>query len=760
MTGVPKASATFQQQVRPYLGYSALLALVAVAYLFIRAYGNTLIAAPALTSGSDTIGPQVHVNDFLHLLLALTLVIAAARGLGALFRTVNQPAVVGEMVAGILLGPSLLGHFAPGLSAYILPHSVAPLLNVISQVGVILYMFLVGLELDVSSLRTRAHATITISHASIVLPFLLGAGLALLLYPLLSNSGVSFTAFSLFLGVSMSVTAFPVLARILTDRGIHRTKMGTLTLACAAIDDVSAWCLLAFVVSVTQSHARHALPTLLMAAGYIAAMLLIVKPLVMRLTKFIDVKGRLSQSVLAFVLLAILLSSLATESIGIHAIFGAFILGAIIPHASLLAKDLAGKLEDFVIVFLLPAFFAYTGLRTQIGLVSGPRDWLLCALIIAIASLGKFGGSAVAARLNGLTWRDASVLGVLMNTRGLMELIVLNIGLELHVISPVLFAMLVLMALATTIATTPILHFIMPRGKLEEEANALTAASTPAAQTTERAGTLIPISNVAGIERLLDLALRLTPPDAPPPRVLALVRGTETGVNLMDPAELKPSRSPLLAAALDVAWSRGKVITPKAIWTRDAATEIVEAAENAQVRWLMLESRRSILGRYPRRSVVTRVLNLSAALPINVAVLLQAPEAVDDRVTCLVRMGEDAKSVMEMACKLAEGEMVRVLQVVSAVGRESGSVEQWVVGSGLPRSARFEWRKIAATSGNQLIESLAEGTVVIGKDVLDEWQLGYEQLAEKRRIIVVQAAGYARRETSTAQMSLQAAAAV
>jgi K+:H+ antiporter len=750
---------TFAQRAKPYLTYGGLLVLVAIAYLFIRAYGDTLAAPPALTAAADTGAPQIHVNDFLHVLLALVLVIASARGLGALFRTVKQPAVVGEMIAGILLGPSLLGHFAPGFSAYILPHSIAPLLNVISQVGVILYMFLVGLEMDLSCLKTRAHATIIISHSSIVAPFLLGASLALLLYPRLASSDVSFTAFSLFLGASMSVTAFPVLARILTDRGIQRTKMGTLTLACAAIDDVSAWCLLAFVVSVTQSHAGHAVPTLLMAASYIAVMLMIVRPLVIRLTNVIDSKGRLTQGILAFVLLAILLSSLTTESIGIHAIFGAFVLGAIIPHKSMLAKELTAKLEDFVIVFLLPAFFAYTGLRTQIGLVSGPGQWFFCALIILVASVGKFGGSALAARFSGLSWRDASAIGVLMNTRGLMELIVLNIGLELHVISPTLFAMLVLMALATTVATTPILHFIMPQRKLEEEASAIAAASRLAAQTSERTGTLIPISNPAGIATLLDLALKLTPPDGPPPRVLALVRGGGTGLRLPETVDLKPSLSPLLAAALDAAWSRGRVITPQAIWTTDAAAEIVHAAEDAQVRWLLLESRRSILGRYPRGSLVSRVLMLTRALPISVAVLLQSFETIAGPITCLIKAGSDARSALEMAAQIAGHEKVRVLFARPQFETESGAHDQAETELARALPACFESSTVVAAVGNQLVESLPKGLVIVGKDVVDGWQLGFDQLTNGRNIILVQGAGAQASEPSVNQLQMQIATA-
>ncbi len=453
-------------RVRSLLPYAYMVVGGAVLYLLIRLFGNTLTppAAPSKARPFST----VHVNDFLHVLLALALVIATARSLGALFKFIQQPPVIGEMIAGILLGPSLLGQIAPAASAYILPQSIAPLLNVISQFGVILYMFLVGLDLDPSILRGKAHSTIAISHASIVAPFLLGASLSLLLYTRFSNSNVTFTSFSLFIGVSMSVTAFPVLARILTDRGINKTKLGSLTLTCAAVDDVSAWCLLALVVGVTQARAGRALYTVAFAVVYVLFMSFVMRTVAVRVTRRFNRRGSLTQGALAIVLLLILLSSLATESIGIHAIFGAFALGAIIPHDSGIAGDLKAKLEDFTIVFLLPAFFAFTGLRTQIGLLNGPQAWFFCGLIIAVASLGKFGGSAIAARMSGLSWRESSALGILMNTRGLMELIVLNIGLDLGVIAPQLFAMLVLMALVTTMATTPILGMTIGKRELEE----------------------------------------------------------------------------------------------------------------------------------------------------------------------------------------------------------------------------------------------------------------------------------------------------
>jgi Kef-type K+ transport system membrane component KefB len=317
-------------------------------------------------------------------------------------------------------------------------------------------MFLVGLELNAGLIRSRAHATVAISHASIVVPFLLGSILALWLYPRFGTADVPFTSFALFMGVAMSITAFPVLARILTDRNMESTELGVVALSCAAIDDVTAWCLLAFVVGVAQSEVNGAVQTTLLAVAYIAIMLVVVRPLAVRfLGHDADHPPR---RMAVWVLVGLLFSAMTAEWIGIHAIFGAFLLGAIIPHDSDVARDFTEKLEDIVKILLLPAFFAYTGMRTEIGLVSGWTAWFFCALIILVATLGKFGGSFVAARFTGLNWRISAALGILMNTRGLMELIVLNIGLELGVISPTLFAMMVIMALVTTIATTPVLH--------------------------------------------------------------------------------------------------------------------------------------------------------------------------------------------------------------------------------------------------------------------------------------------------------------
>ena len=449
--------------------YAAMIAATVIGFFLVRTLGGSLVAPPPDTVRFGRAIPPASSEVLLHVLLALVVVIIVARLLGALFRRFNQPAVIGEVIAGVLLGPSLLGRVAPGISSYLLPPAVAPFLGVLSQVGIILYMFLIGLELDTGLLRQRAHASVAISHASIIAPFLLGTGLSLWLYPRLSSSDVPFFVFALFMGISMSVTAFPVLARILTDRAMHKSRLGVIALACAAVDDVTAWCLLAFVVSVARSEPRRVVPTLALTAAFIAAMFFVVRPLA---AWFARTRKDIRQDSLAVIFVALLASALVTEFIGIHAIFGAFLLGAVIPHDSELARDLTRKLNDLVIVLLLPAFFAFTGMRTQIGLVNGASEWLTCGLIILVASLGKFGGSTVAARISGLDWRQAASLGILMNTRGLMELIVLNVGLDLGVLSPTLFAMLVVMAIVTTLATSPILHLLsgdastLPHGKM------------------------------------------------------------------------------------------------------------------------------------------------------------------------------------------------------------------------------------------------------------------------------------------------------
>jgi K+:H+ antiporter len=382
-------------RLRAALLYGAMLAGAIGLFLLIDAAGRGLVAPEPVARDAPEAAPVGGKPDALvHVLVALAAVLVTGRLLGLLFRCVGQPPVIGEVVAGILLGPSLLGQVWPEAAAFVLPTSVAPYLAVIAQLGVILYMFLVGLELNPGVLREHARATVAISHASITVPFLMGAALALVLYPRLSDHDVPFTSFALFLGVATSITAFPVLARILTDRRMQATRLGVMALGCAAAGDVTAWCLLAFVVGVAQAQVGGALLTLALTMAYIALMVLAVRPFAVRLLGRFD-ESRLTPGVIAVVFAALLLSALATEAIGIHAIFGAFLLGAIIPHDSALARALTHKLEDLVTVLLLPAFFAFTGMRTRIGLVVGAEQWLLCGLRSGWSAAGRTGCCAV-----------------------------------------------------------------------------------------------------------------------------------------------------------------------------------------------------------------------------------------------------------------------------------------------------------------------------------------------------------------------------
>ena len=427
------------------------------AFLWVLSAGSNLPSTSGGTSVPKAVATRFEALP--HVLMALLLIIALARLMGWLFRMIHQPAVIGEVVAGIALGPSLLGRVWPEAASVLFPAEISPLLSVLAQIGIILFMFLVGLELNTDLLRKGSRNSIAISNASILVPFLLGSTAALWMYTSYAGPGVSFTVFSLFLGISISVTAFPVLARILTDSKMQRSKVGVLALTCAAVDDVTAWCLLALLSSIAQADVERAVRPLVLTILFIAAVV-IVRPLLLRLVRFQDSRGKLTQGGVAIIFMALLACALATEWIGIHALFGAFLLGAVIPHDSPVATEVRGKLEDTVVILLLPVYFAFTGLRTQIGLLHGFEDWMFCGLILVLASVGKFGGSYLAARLTGLDANIAASIGVLMNSRGLMELIVLNLGLDLGILSPTLFAMCVIMALVTTVATAPILHYL------------------------------------------------------------------------------------------------------------------------------------------------------------------------------------------------------------------------------------------------------------------------------------------------------------
>jgi K+:H+ antiporter len=399
------------------------------------------------------------------LLLQIITIVLSSKLLASLVSKIGQPLVIGEIIAGILLGPSVLGHFLPQVSNFIFQADSLPNLNFLSQLGLILFMFIIGLELDINLLKHRADTAIVVSHASIIIPFAMGVSLAYFLYAAFAPTHVSFLAFGLFMGIAMSITAFPVLARILHERNLTKTALGNLAITCAAADDVTAWCILAAVIAIVQAGTvLSAVFTVLLSILYVLAMLKLVRPWLEGLgTKYATPEGvDKTFVVLAFVVL--FLSALTTEVIGIHALFGAFLAGVSMPAQASFRKFLASRIEDVSVVILLPLFFAFTGLKTQIGLLNDRAAWLVCFLIILVAVAGKFGGSLLAARFTGQSWSDSFAIGALMNTRGLMELIVLNIGYDLGVLSPTVFTMMVLMALVTTLMTCPALSWIERTG--------------------------------------------------------------------------------------------------------------------------------------------------------------------------------------------------------------------------------------------------------------------------------------------------------
>ncbi len=408
------------------------------------------------------------------LILQLIVILLAARVFGSVARRLGQPPVIGEIAAGVLLGPSLLGWVMPDGSAFLFPSASMPILQLLSQIGVLLFMFVVGVELEPSYLRGKAQAAVAVSHFSIIIPFTLGVSLSLALYTRYAPPGVPFHAFALFCGIAMSITAFPVLARILEERHLTHTPLGTTAITCAAVDDVTAWSLLAFVVAITTAGGavEMLLAMVALSVMFVLLMIFVGRPILQRVLNPDTVGDTFSKERMAIVLAVMLSSALVTEIIGIHALFGAFVAGAIMPAGGTFRTVLRDRLESVSSVFLLPLFFAYTGLRTQIGLLDNVVSWAICLGIIAVATAGKLGGTVIAARWTGLPWRDSVALGALMNTRGLMELIALNVGYDLGILTPEIFAMMVLMALVTTAMTGPLLSLSLNWGRRREPAAA------------------------------------------------------------------------------------------------------------------------------------------------------------------------------------------------------------------------------------------------------------------------------------------------
>jgi Kef-type K+ transport system membrane component KefB len=456
--------------------YIVIVAGLGFAIYWIAKQGSAL-QTPALTAQQmqtekitgNTSSFQVFTDSFKQgltdplavLLLQIIVIIATARLFGYLFKKIRQPAVIGEIVAGIILGPSIIGAYFPEINNFLFPAASLSSLSFISQIGLILFMFIIGMELDLKAISKQAYDAVIISHASIIIPYTLGMLLAYYLYRDYAPAGTGFLSFALFMGIAMSITAFPVLARILQEKKLTRSKLGAMALTCAAADDLTAWCILAAVIALVKSGSSiSVLYTIALAVVYVLVMLKIIRPFLEGLSHVYDKKEKRRTPIIALLFVILIVSAYITSVIGVHALFGAFVAGVIMPSSFSFRQIIIEKIEDVSIILLLPLFFVITGLRTQIGLINESHLWITFGWILLVAVAGKFGGSALAARMVGQSWKDSLSIGVLMNTRGLMQLIVLNIGYDLGILSPEIFAMMVLMALVTTFMTGPALDLI------------------------------------------------------------------------------------------------------------------------------------------------------------------------------------------------------------------------------------------------------------------------------------------------------------
>ena len=395
------------------------------------------------------------------LLIGISVIMLTTLTGGWLARKLGQSRVIGEIVGGILLGPSVFGRLAPNAANFLFPKASFATYEVLSMAGLILFMFLVGMELDYEMLYRQRKTALLAGGMSVLLPFAMGAMMARPLRLRFAAPGIGSSSFVLFLGIAMSITAFPVLARILEERGLQRTELGTTAIFCAAVGDLFGWLLLSLALALIGApDAPSSMPMRLAClAAYLIVMLGVVRPLAARLVRYRG-DSELSLEVLSIVVALTLASAAATELIGVHPLFGAFIAGVCFPRVGKWQKTIRGRLDMLVSVLLLPLFFALTGMRTQLGLLNGKSALLWSGIVLLAAAFGKIAGAATAARWTGWSWRNATALGALLNTRGLVELVVLNIAYKAGVFSPTLFSMMVVMALLTTMSTTPILSLL------------------------------------------------------------------------------------------------------------------------------------------------------------------------------------------------------------------------------------------------------------------------------------------------------------
>jgi Kef-type K+ transport system membrane component KefB len=707
----------------------------------------TATAKPALTtpSGLPPSGERVTATrqreSFGSLVasffIAVAIVMLIARLFGILAIRLGQPRVMGEVVAGITLGPTVLGAISPNLQAELFPTDILPAFGVAANLGLIFYLFLVGLEFDTKQLKGRLTQAAAISNASVALPMVLGIAVALPIYELVGPDK-KFVAFALFMGVAMSITAFPVLARILVERRMLKRPVGALALASAAIDDVTAWFLIALATAIAVAGTfGDVLETILLAIAFCVVMGLAVRPLIGRVSTAFDEVGRVPAGWVAAIFAGVLLSAYVTEEIGIAVIFGAFIMGMIMPRNARLTEDVTRRLEDFVVILLLPLFFAYTGLRTNMGLLDRPALWWMTLILIGVAIVGKLFGAAIAARVGGFDWRASAVIGTLMNTRGLTELIVLNLALEKGVISDALFAMLVIMALVTTFMAGPLLRLLDPRNEygtpVEEELEAARreiAVEFPELAVPERSILVAPQTDAA-LPQLLALAeplARSTPPRelilarvVQPPRS-APVRGglqTENALLSRTSSEIAETRRRLAAAGIA---ARGMAFS-----SGDPGADLVRLAETEEVDLVLIEGSRPILGEGVPLGEVRDVLEEASS---DVAVLVARegdPIEVGPDAPILVPFGgaEHDWSALELGSWLA-AQTQAPLKLLGAAGQteEGRSVSRLLGDASLlvQQTVGITTEPVVAEGGRDGILAAAQDVSLLVIGLSDRWR--------------------------------------
>jgi Kef-type K+ transport system membrane component KefB len=697
----------------------------------------TTSLSAAADRGAAALGLGTPLNGavVLHQLMALAVAIMMVRALGLTARRLGQPLVVGEIIAGCLLGPSVLGWVSPQFFAFVFPPEAIAFLGVFARVAIVLYMFLAGLDLEPKLLRGQTIVTAAIAQFGILVPLVVGLLAALVLFPLTSQFAAAY--FGGFLGLVLAVTAFPVLARILTERHIHDTPIGSAALSSAALADLGSWCLLAVLLMLVEAKVAGGIATALMVMAFGAILFFVLRPAMVRLSVVYGNRGRLSQGLLATIFVALLICSLLGQMIGLDAILGAFALGAVMPHESGMTLELTDRFEDLVLVLLLPAFFVAIGLRTDITRL-GLHQWLLCAAIIALALLAKFGASAVAARLGRLRWREAAGLGVLMNARGLNALIVLDIGFGLGIISPTPFTVLVLMTLATTCAATPIFDWLVPG--TSEEKKQEPARISPALGPVRRAAIVVAISNPEGAANLLDLALAANRPDDPPPHVVALARRPAEGVRSgLREVEQRVAPQPAgLAAALDHVHARGSV-TSQAIWTDDPAVDILRAAREAQSEWLLLGAHHSVFGSDLRGGVVRSIADRAESVPVKVAVMTPGLGQTLDRVFAVVDHSPHGRAALELGIRLVKRtrRSLHVILVPRINVKPDLALLEMVRSIGRAEGLRLHTDVLAERSAAQLARQAPGPLTIIGTNLLDEFNLPATGLIRSGHSLIV-----------------------